>query len=56
MVKLGGGKRVVIHSGIFVENVVPPFFTLFVWAVGNSGLVCKVWRHYGVVQRRITRL
>ena len=55
MVKLGGGKRVVIHSGIFVENVVP-FFTLFVWAVGNSGLVCKVWRHYGVVQRRITRL
>ena len=49
MVKLGGGKRVVIHSGIFVENVVPPFFTLFVWVVGESSLVCYVWRLFGVV-------
>ena len=43
-----------IHSGIFDENVCTAFFLLCsIWAVGSSGLVCKVWRHYGVVQQEL---
>ena len=54
MVKFWGGKRGVIHSGIFDENVCTAFFLLCsIWAVGSSGLVCKVWRHYGVVQQEL---
>ena len=55
MVKLGGGKRVVIHSGIFVENVLP-FFTLFVLGSWQLWLAVQSLATLWCGATRITRL